>query len=846
MAQSAPETFTETYSKKILLPLGQLVEETRKRADVPNHLLETKICTKLKSNSVIHAEPSELHFSGFELGKDYCKILKLINISSEVINIHILSTQTKYFQTTYSKKYRLVPGLSYTLKVQFCPDEWRYFYDCIQVHCKEEDNLVIPVHAYPVIDDLHIPPHISLPAVPLGERICHVIPLSCSCPVDFEFQVFVLQSHKAFSVDPLTGVIPANGKVDLTVVFSPYQYGTSQLTFQVVLSQFNSKPCVCTVSGGSSPRLAISHKEGGEGQGESADRGRHPPSPPKRPPTTTQVKLRSIRTPEKPKAVTEQRDAQLCLEKMPDLSTHTGVSKLLQKKMDKMSIKDLRDAMSQNKLTVLTRQMKAVFFKNKIQQDIQEERSNHLRWQVHLGKEPVTAKSRMQILEEREMAGDEYMASKRVGRSEGDCARGPLKLSVRRVVRNAGQIPQAPASLLNVGVDSGAPLEVRLKALRLFQQVARKVVIGCRMNSRLACLRRLTLSMKTQSTAERAEEESLGPLCAPGSVRPFSFPIFHPPHLAHELAPSALGVVPVTPIDVTIQAHAPFFSLKVPQHYKLMGYQPVCPFEAAANHMPPGLPRTLRTGAEDELLPAVLPPSAELDETAACQDAHGLTFTAPQALVDPSYSHPLRIFNPAPGLHAFKMTPRYLECDPEFHLCPLPRYTVRKSEVAGVHTPKTQKKFLDRTDVIPGVMTWKEFPSAALASFNHPTLTSYWVPRRCDPFSSELLPAEAPGPPLRGLPDHIRLDLLDGPCEGPAGISLTPEMVRAAFPMTESPPSKHTKKDSHQEDTREFRERQLEVSLRCQTNRLGSRVTARLHTLWAVAGASPSTAPSKK
>ena len=29
---------------------------------------------------------------------------KLINISSEVINIHILSTQTKYFQTTYSKK----------------------------------------------------------------------------------------------------------------------------------------------------------------------------------------------------------------------------------------------------------------------------------------------------------------------------------------------------------------------------------------------------------------------------------------------------------------------------------------------------------------------------------------------------------------------------------------------------------------------------------------------------------------------------------------------------------------------------------------------------------------------
>lgn len=30
---------------------------------------------KLKSNSVVQAEPSELHFSGFEVGKDYKKIL---------------------------------------------------------------------------------------------------------------------------------------------------------------------------------------------------------------------------------------------------------------------------------------------------------------------------------------------------------------------------------------------------------------------------------------------------------------------------------------------------------------------------------------------------------------------------------------------------------------------------------------------------------------------------------------------------------------------------------------------------------------------------------------------------
>uniref|UniRef100_A0A7N6ANU4 Uncharacterized protein n=1 Tax=Anabas testudineus TaxID=64144 RepID=A0A7N6ANU4_ANATE len=57
------------------LPLSQLVEESRSRANIPNHLLESKIYAKLKSNSLIQAEPPELHFSGFALGKDYIKIL---------------------------------------------------------------------------------------------------------------------------------------------------------------------------------------------------------------------------------------------------------------------------------------------------------------------------------------------------------------------------------------------------------------------------------------------------------------------------------------------------------------------------------------------------------------------------------------------------------------------------------------------------------------------------------------------------------------------------------------------------------------------------------------------------
>uniref|UniRef100_A0A3B4B5X4 Cep192-like domain-containing protein n=1 Tax=Periophthalmus magnuspinnatus TaxID=409849 RepID=A0A3B4B5X4_9GOBI len=209
----------------------------------------------LKSNSLIQAEPAEVHFSGFELGKKYSNTLQLINISTEVMNIHILPTQTKYFQTAYIKKYRLVPGLAYTVKIHFCPDEWRYFYDSVRVHCKNEENLLIPVHAYPVINDLHIPPRIDLPATAL--HVSHTIPLRCSCPIDFEFQIFVIETSQAFSIQPLAGVIPANSQVEIIVTFTPLQYETSQITFKLVVSQFNTKPFLCTVTGSSNPHVAI-------------------------------------------------------------------------------------------------------------------------------------------------------------------------------------------------------------------------------------------------------------------------------------------------------------------------------------------------------------------------------------------------------------------------------------------------------------------------------------------------------------------------------------------------------------------------------------------------------------
>ncbi|XP_028286274.1 cilia- and flagella-associated protein 221 isoform X2 [Parambassis ranga] len=787
VAFSGPQTLSEPLRRGTPLPLSQLVGESRSKASIPSHLLESKMYAKLKSNTLIQADPSELHFNGFELGKDYRKMLKLINVSSEVMNIHIIPTQTKHFQTTYTKKYRLIPGLAYTLKVAFCPDEWRYFYDCIRVHCKGEENLLIPVHAYPVIDDLHIPPHIDLSAVPLGQSVCRVIPLRCSCPIDFEFQVYVIQPHEAFSIHPLSGVIPANGEVKISVTFSPLQYETAQVTIQLVISQFNTKPYLCTISGSSEPHLASRKPH----QGEAVPAECKGPSPAAPLPPRRKTKYRSAKAADETKTLGDQADVKLALQPPVDVCTPAGVAKMLIKDTNKFSSKDLKQAISSGSMVPLqNKQLKEALFIKKVQQDVREEQANNIKWQVHLGMDPMTEQTRRQIVEEREMAQHEYMVKRGDTREEEDYALGPPQLDCRRLLREAGQTPEgAPCFQLY----SAFQLELRQRSLRLFQQAARKVVIRCRMKRRLSCLKKLSDTMKNLPSAQ-AKEEKTRDL----KVFPSSFPFFSPsPPSPLPLAGSNFDALPVDPIDVAVTAHTPFFKLQVPQHYKLMGYQPPSAWDASSSYIPASLARPLRTEALDQLLPteARIQSSTtgaeelhknEEKEVQAEDTGRRLSFTAPEALLSPFPANPLRIFNPAPDLHAYKPTPKYLESDLEFHLCPLPRYTAPESNTPGMRTqtPHTQKELLDHKEVIPGLMTWRKFDSITWNILSRqPALTSDRAPRRSVDYSTDILPLTAP-PPLAVLPDDDEAPLMDTVCE--VGVQLTPEMIRAEFLSGES------------------------------------------------------------
>ncbi|KAK5600320.1 hypothetical protein CRENBAI_026797 [Crenichthys baileyi] len=816
VAPSGPQTLSEAHRRGTPLPLSQLVEETRSRASIPNHLLESKIYAKLKSNSQIQAEPLELHFSSFELGKNYTKILKLINISSEAINIHIIPTLTKYFQTTYTKKCRLIPGLAYTLKVAFCPEEWRYFYDCIRVHCKGEENLLIPVHAYPVIDDLHIPPHIDLAAVPLGQSVHRVIPLRCSCPIDFEFQVYVIQPHEAFSIHPLTGVIPANGEAKITVTFCPLQYETSQFTFQLVVSQFNTKPYLCTINASSTPHLALGQldRKPDDRLATPAEyRGRPPPS--QRPPGR-KSRQSSIKEADKLKVVVKHGPPPSV-----DVCMPAGVAKMLIKDINKLNSTDLKKALSCGSMKgKQSRTMKEALFMKKVQQAAGEEQANHLRWQVHPGMELVSEQRQRQILEEREMALHEYMVRK----GDEDFALEQTKLSSRRMIRDAGQDPDGePVFQLYTSIH----WELRQRVLTLFQQAARKVVIRCRLQRRLASLKKLAESMKKVPSVENVKDRKCEFEVSVDNVLPSSFPIF--PQEVNPMDWRNLVALPVDPIDVTVTAHIPFFKLQVPQHYKLMGYRPASVWEAFNSYVPTTLARPLRARPQDAQEPVEeghkllrtmeLKVGRNAEELVSAKETARLSFSAPEALIRPFPANPLRIFNPALGLQSYKPQPKYLESDLEFHLCPLPRYTLRESNTSGLMTLTPHAEFLHHEGSVHGVTKQRNPDSASLLSESVP-LAPNSSPRRFVDYNTDILPLSAP-PLLAALPDGLP-PLTESPCEGP-GVQLTPEIIRAEFLLKKAPVSNSNL-------TTGIRAR-LEVTHRSEINQMQRRLMARLKQL---------------
>ena len=64
----------------------------------------------------------------------------------------------------------------------------------------------------------------------------------------------VLHTVDILHFDP-TGFICGGEKVDLAISFTPQEYCTAQMQFQILISEFNAKPLICSVTGTSIPGL---------------------------------------------------------------------------------------------------------------------------------------------------------------------------------------------------------------------------------------------------------------------------------------------------------------------------------------------------------------------------------------------------------------------------------------------------------------------------------------------------------------------------------------------------------------------------------------------------------------
>ncbi len=62
----------------------------------------------------------------------------------------------------------LAPGMCQTITISFTPKEYTYYYDCIRINC-EGQNLLVPIHGYPIVNKIDFPKQISFGNSPLCE-----------------------------------------------------------------------------------------------------------------------------------------------------------------------------------------------------------------------------------------------------------------------------------------------------------------------------------------------------------------------------------------------------------------------------------------------------------------------------------------------------------------------------------------------------------------------------------------------------------------------------------------------------------------------------------------------------
>ena len=199
-----------------------------------------------------------MHFGGFEVGKVYTQRFTVTNTGRKSQRLQILEPASEYFAVRWEGKGSLAPGMSDTVRVDFCADDMRYYYDCVRIRAGGDENAILPMHAYPTPNETKFPKHIDFGLCALGSTQTKTVRLSCKVPIAFEFELRLSTESKAFEVYPRSGEIPANGEVEIVVSYTPRRLHTNTMTIEVFTGEFggNARPSVCQVRGTGFPSVA--------------------------------------------------------------------------------------------------------------------------------------------------------------------------------------------------------------------------------------------------------------------------------------------------------------------------------------------------------------------------------------------------------------------------------------------------------------------------------------------------------------------------------------------------------------------------------------------------------------
>mmetsp|Transcript_35904 Transcript_35904/g.83232 ORF Transcript_35904/g.83232 Transcript_35904/m.83232 type:complete len:1012 (+) Transcript_35904:171-3206(+) len=230
-----------------------------KAAPVTKNPMLGKSYAQLGRNLEFEARPSVVHFGGYQLHEIHTQYLRVINISSTSQRLNIINPTTPHFKVRCDKRGIVAPGMEETIAIDFIPHEWKYHYDCIRIFT-EGENILVPIHAYPVMNQVEFPKWVDFGQCELSATHRKVFSLECNVPIQFEYELTIEKHHSDFKVFPMRGVVPANDAVKICIEFTPLSFGTCTMELRVNVSQFNFEPFVCKVTGTAVPGLVRSRQ----------------------------------------------------------------------------------------------------------------------------------------------------------------------------------------------------------------------------------------------------------------------------------------------------------------------------------------------------------------------------------------------------------------------------------------------------------------------------------------------------------------------------------------------------------------------------------------------------------